>query len=279
MGDGSFHRRLSPRESKDLIKAALRKGITSFDSAFSYKEADSMLASALRESNTERESVEIISKIMPVPTLKKKAESSLRRLNTTYFDILLLHWPADGENTYESLKKLEELQTSGICREIGVSNFPYHMLKKASEDFPISYHERPLSLIWNKDWENEQTLNLKTLAYAPLGMGLLSMKYRSRDDLSDSRKELFVWHSDNFKNLCTYISSLQYKAADIAYSWVENESPYGIIQGATAADELMIGGIKLSNEELRILTAFADSISSEAPSDNIFSHEYATINA
>ena len=279
MGDGSFHKRLSPRESKDLIKAALRNGITSFDSAFSYKEADSMLASALRESNTGRDSVEIISKVMPVPTLRKKAEASLRRLNTTYFDILLLHWPSDGENTYEALKKLEELQTRGICREIGVSNFPYHMLKKASEDFPISYHERPLSLIWNKDWKKEQTLNLKTLAYAPLGMGILSMKYKSRDELSDSRRELSAWSSDGFAALCSYISSLQYKAADIAYSWVENESPYGIIQGASAAEELMIGGIKLSGEELRKLSAFADSISSEAPSDNIFSHEYATINA
>ena len=92
MGDGSFHNKLSPKDSKSLIKAAIRDGITSFDTAFSYKEADSMLYSALKEAGCQRESIELISKIMPVPTLERKAEAVLRRLNTEYIDILLIHW-------------------------------------------------------------------------------------------------------------------------------------------------------------------------------------------
>lgn len=277
MGDGSFHNKLSPKDSKNLIKAAIRDGITSFDTAFSYKEADSMLYSALKEAGCQRESIEIISKIMPVPTLEKKAETVLRRLNTEYIDILLIHWPSDEEAVYSSLRKLENLREKGICKSIGVSNFPYELLKKTSEDFPLSFHERPLSLIWNKDWKEERKLGLKTLAYAPLGLGLLTLKYKKREEITDARKDLYVWESPVFKDLLSYMSTLPYSAASIAMNWVKREAPYGIIQGASRPEQLHFGSIELKADEISKLSEYADAITASSSSDNIFSHNYATI--
>ncbi|MBO5770969.1 MAG: aldo/keto reductase, partial [Spirochaetales bacterium] len=80
MGEGSFHELLSPEESKAIIRRALDSQITSFDTAFSYKNADNYLASVLRERNIARENVEIITKVMAVPTLEKKFDTSLKRL-------------------------------------------------------------------------------------------------------------------------------------------------------------------------------------------------------
>ena len=93
MGACAFHSPLPPREGKDLIKKAFRKGIRAFDTAFSYSEADSMLYSAMREAGIEREEYEIWSKVMPLPTMRKKVDASRRRLGSDYFDILMIHWP------------------------------------------------------------------------------------------------------------------------------------------------------------------------------------------
>ena len=49
MGDSQgFHERKDPRVLKDIIKTAYRNGVDTFDSAFSYKDSDSMLSSAMK---------------------------------------------------------------------------------------------------------------------------------------------------------------------------------------------------------------------------------------
>ena len=55
MGEGSFHKLLSPEESKAIIRRALDSQITSFDTAFSYKNADNYLSAVLKERDIERD--------------------------------------------------------------------------------------------------------------------------------------------------------------------------------------------------------------------------------
>ena len=62
-----------------MIKAAWRMGIRTFDTAFSYADADSILHRALKEINGTDAAV--ISKVMPVPTLRRKAEGDARLQN------------------------------------------------------------------------------------------------------------------------------------------------------------------------------------------------------
>ncbi len=276
-GDDSFHKKIDSQAAKALVKSAIRKGITTFDSAFSYKEADSILASALKELKLKQEDVEVISKVMPVPTLEKKVDISLKRLNRDYIDILLLHWPSDAKSIYSSLKALERLKAAAKAKTIGVSNFPFTLLRKACDDFQIEFHERPLSLIWTKDWNEEKTLNLKTLAYAPLGMGLLSGKYKAKEELKDNRGNLYVWSSKHFKELLAYLDSLDHSSAEVALSWVYSKKPYGIIQGASTAKDLELNAFMLPNAAIAKLDEFAALISSSSASDNIFSHNYVRV--
>ena len=73
-----FHRTLSSREGKDIIKEGYRRGIRYFDAAYSYGDAESLLSAAMRE--TGKDDWRVISKVMPVPTARRKAEATLRRL-------------------------------------------------------------------------------------------------------------------------------------------------------------------------------------------------------
>ncbi len=270
-GEGRFHNRLSPVESKRIIKSAWKKGIRTFDSAYSYTDADTILYSALRELNAERDEWQIIEKIMPVPTFERKADAALRRLHTSYFDILLIHWPADEGNLYSTLKTLERMKDEGKAREIGVSNFPLTLLRKTSADFPLSYHERPLSLVWNRDWEEERKLDIRTLAYAPLGMGILS----SPKPMLSSLKFSSSSHLEElYRILDEAAEKRKATRTDIALSWVYNQNPYAVIRGISKEKQLEWTGVELTDEENTLLTRMASLITSETEEDNIFSHRW-----
>ncbi len=270
-GEGRFHSRLSPLESKRIIKSAWKKGIRTFDSAYSYTDADTILSSALRELGAERNEWHIIEKIMPLPTFEKKAEAALKRLHTSYFDILLIHWPTEEENLYSTLKTLERMKDEKKALQIGVSNFPLTLLGKVSSDFPITYHERPLSLVWNRDWEEERKLGLKTLAYSPLGMGILS----SSKPMLSSLKFSSSPHLDKLYSLLDEAAEKRnVRRTDIALSWVYNQYPDTVIRGISKESQLDWTRVELREEENTLLTATAALITAETEEDNIFSHRW-----
>ena len=233
LSDSGFHAHLSSREAKNIIKKAYRTGIRMFDTAFSYNEADSLLYSAMKEAGKDDWSV--ISKIMP------------SRLHRDRFSILLIHWPCEEENLYKSLRELEKMKDDGKADAIGVSNFPYALLEKAARDFPIEYHERPLSLIWTKDYGKEKESGMKILAYSPLGMGILSGKYSSASDFSDSRKNLYLFSSPYTEQLLEQLRN----NPSIALSWTYMQRPFGVISGFSSEDDIdVLNKIKPLDEAL-----------------------------
>ena len=266
----SFHDKLSPREGKNLIKIAYRAGIRCFDTAFSYQEASSCLYSALKELG--KDDVCIISKVMPVPTIRKKVETELRRLGRDYLDVLLLHWPTAEPQLSESLAELSKIKEEGKTKSIGVSNFPLPLLIWCKDRFPIEYNERPLSLIWSKDWEEEKLLGLKTIAYSPLGMGLLSGKYEKADEIQDRRRTLPMLSSQIFQEILNEV----YKKPEIALSWVYEEKPWAVVSGFSSPEQpQLLNKIEHIDTELKKkLTRLADEISKETNADNIFAHRW-----
>lgn len=270
LSTASFHKTLSPREGKNLIKAAYRNGIRIFDTAYSYGNASAILSSALRE--LKRDDIKIISKAMPVPTIEKKAEAELKRLGRNQIDILLLHWPTEEKQLTLCLEYLSGLKSNGTVKDIGVSNFPISLLKWVMERFPISYHERPLSLIWSKDWEEEKSLGLKTIAYSPLGMGLLSGNYKNKDGISDKRKTLPMIYSPAFQEILDAI----YHKPDIALSWVYGENPWCVVSGFSNPEQInLLQSIKpLDDSERMHLTALSEKLNESIREDNIFAHHW-----
>lgn len=277
MGEGKMHNLLSPIEVKRIIKKAYKEGITSFDTAYSYGNSDSLLSSALKELRVERESYKIIDKVMPIPTLMEKVETELRRLNSDFLDILLLHWPTKEKELFKALKTLENLLNEGKALSIGVSNFPLSLIKKVIKDFPLSYSERALSLLWTKDYEEEKKL-IKVISYSPLAMGTLSGKWSTNMPPLDERKNLYFFSSPLFDNLITTLKKIANKynsnPSAVALAWVNRESPEMIIRGFSNEKQLEEKEIEISDEEFISLSNLSKEITSLTSSDNIFSHKW-----
>ena len=139
---------------------------------------------------------------------------------------------------------------------------------EAMQDFPITFHERPLSLIWTKGWEEERHLDIRTLAYAPLGMGVLSGRYAG----DDARNGLASLSSPYIGKLMTELGG----DAAMALSWVYGEKPYGIISGFSSIPDLSIlDRIKeIPEDKRKRLTELAQLIDSTTDADNIFAHDW-----
>lgn len=273
----------STNEYKKTIRASLSAGVDTFESAYVYENAETMLASVLREQRVERERITLIDKVMPAPSLKEKAETSLKRLKSDYIDYLLLHWPTGDEKLlFSSLRTLEKLKNEEKCHQIGVSNFPLNLLEKLSYDFELSALERPLSLLWTK--ELEETLRfckakeIKLLGYGPLGFGLLSGKYKSREELKDGRANLPVWNDTNFYPLLQALSAISLKKhampAQIAFSWALSKPVDHIIFGSRSVSqlEMLLSSPELTKEELSNLDEISSKL--EMPGDNPYGHRW-----
>lgn len=122
----------------DIISAAVEEGYRYFDTA-SFYETESYVAEAISRSGLPREDFFIATKLWKEEMGYKEAlaacERSLKRLNTDYIDLYLIHWPKPTPD-YEEWKQLdldtwralEKLYKEGKVRAIGVSNFlPHHL--------------------------------------------------------------------------------------------------------------------------------------------------------
>lgn len=118
-------------ELVSAVKAAVESGYRHFDTAKIYGNEE-YLARGLKESGVAREDIFLTSKVwnydQGFEETKAAFEESLRKLDTDYLDLYLIHWPAP--KYIETWKALMELYEEGKVRAIGVSNFQIHHLEE-----------------------------------------------------------------------------------------------------------------------------------------------------
>lgn len=261
-------------EWKRVLRLALRSGITMFDTAYSYQDAETQLSAVIREQHIEREKLEIIDKVMPLPTLQEKAETSLRRLGFDYIDYLLLHWPAEDRQLFRALRTLEKLKSEEKALHIGVSNFPLSLLKEVSEDFEVEAVENPVSLIWTRELDEitrfKDERNMKLFGYGPLGFGILAG--RKRGMWCEGTDELTALLEETDRIAKAHSVS----RAVVALSWSEASGVDAVLTGAstTAQLEELLGRITLTAEEQSALRTLADKVTALNNSDNPYSHDW-----
>ncbi|CAH0698120.1 unnamed protein product [Spodoptera exigua] len=134
------------------VEAAIDAGYRHIDTAAIYeteKQVGTAIQNKIAEGVVAREDLFITSKLWNdrhaqkdvVPALKE----SLARLNLTYLDLFLIHWPiaqfANGtydETDYvETWKGMIEAQVLGLARSIGVSNFNAQQLDRLITMTPV----------------------------------------------------------------------------------------------------------------------------------------------
>lgn len=158
-------------------ETALRLGYRHLDTAEFYKN-EAEVGKGMHNSGLDRKEIFLTTKVWPTNITKNKfipaVEESLRQLNQDYVDLLLIHWPADHEDTNRAaVDLLAECLHKQYARLIGVSNFSIPQLQQAQKQAPIvcnqvEYHpyysqEEMLTYVQEND--------LFLTAYSPLGQG------------------------------------------------------------------------------------------------------------
>ena len=137
-------------EVVNAVHAAIDQGVTLFDTAavYGWGEGEKLLGRALAG---KRDQVVLVSKggltwEEPGATsgrdssrehLTRGLEDSLRRLQTDYLDLYLIHWPDESRPFSEPMEAFAEFQRQGRIRYGGVSNFSADQMRESLETFPI----------------------------------------------------------------------------------------------------------------------------------------------
>lgn len=131
-------------ELVDAIKAAVRHGYRSIDTAAAYANESSVgqaVREALQENNLSRADLFVTSKVWNADLGYKETraayEASLDKLGLEYLDLYLIHWPVQGKYK-EAWRALESLYKEGRIKAIGVSNFQIHHLEDLMKDAEIT---------------------------------------------------------------------------------------------------------------------------------------------
>ena len=178
-------------EASAAVNAAIDHGITLFDTAESYGpyHSEVLLAKAL---GNRRKDIVLVTKVGLVydesgktvgcnskhDNVIQSAEGCLRRLDTDYLDLLLIHWPDHDTPFEEPVRALNRLKDEGKIRHYGVSNFTPEMMDECERHGrlaanQVGYHmfdrrmeSRVLPYCLDKD--------IGFMAYGTLGFGLLA---------------------------------------------------------------------------------------------------------
>lgn len=115
---------VSKDECERCVRDALAVGYRHIDTAQSYFNEEEV-GNAIVKSDVPREEVFLTTKVWienyGYEACKKSVRESMKKLQTNYIDLMLLHQPFS--DYYGAWRALEDLYSEGVLRAIGVSNF------------------------------------------------------------------------------------------------------------------------------------------------------------
>ncbi len=132
LGFGTYQ--LEGESCASRVAYAIECGYRHIDTAEAY-ENEKNVAEGIRASGMDRKELFLVSKVwmdnLEHDALIKACEQSLKRLDTDYLDLYLIHWPSESVPIAESLGAMAKLRERGLIRHAGVSNFTRSLLEEA----------------------------------------------------------------------------------------------------------------------------------------------------
>lgn len=176
IGLGTF--KLHERKCEYAVEAALDLGYRHIDTAQAYAN-ELEVGQALNVSTVDRSEIFLTTKIwhtdLEYEDVLRTTEESLRKLQTPYVDMLMIHWPSDQYNLRKTIEAMLVLRDQGKVMNIGVCNFTLDWLQKANDEIrapifcnQVEYHPF-LGQFDMLDYVIEKDLLLT--AYSPLARG------------------------------------------------------------------------------------------------------------
>ncbi len=252
MGMSEFYGTPDAREAIKTIRRALELGITLIDTADMYGRGanEELVGRALAQ---DRERAFVATKAGIVRTegggyagqcgtpeyIKEACEASLRRLQLEVIDLYQLHRVDPTVPIEETVGAMRELQEAGKVRFLGLSEALPSDIRRAVAVAPISTLQNEYSL-FERGVEDGvlatcEELRIGLLAYAPLGRGMLTARYRSTSGFEpgDWRLGGPRWQEENLDRnlelvdrLDTFAGARGVAAGQIALAWLLHQQPW-----------------------------------------------------
>ncbi|MBW4549923.1 MAG: aldo/keto reductase [Aphanocapsa sp. GSE-SYN-MK-11-07L] len=226
------------------LRHGLDLGITLIDTAEMYGEggAEAVIAEAISDRRSE---VFLVSKVYPHNASKQgvmaACDRSLKRLQTDYLDLYLLHWPGSIPLT-ETLAGFQALQQAGKIRSYGLSNFDAVEMQAASQlnggaaiaTNQVLYNLMRRGIEWDLlPWCRQQ--GMPVMAYSPIEQGRL-LQNRTLQAIAQQRGV---------------------SAAQLAIAWLLHQDNVIVIPKSSRIEHVeqnqIALGLKLSQTELAAL--------------------------
>lgn len=293
LGTNNFGRRLDPKATDTVIKAAIENGVTFIDTADVYTngQSEEYIGKSLSKSST-RNTVVLATKgggnMESAPNgrgnsrkhITEALDASLKRLQTDYVDLYQIHFLDPSTPIEETLRALDDAVHQGKVLYIGCSNFSAW---QAAEALWTSKHlnlasfvsVQPEYNITDRSVEREliplsQAYNLGVIPFYPLGSGILTGKYRRGEDLPEGTRLAGMpagAYRDRFLNernfaildiLEPFAESRGHTVAELAIAWLLAQPQVAtVIAGATKPEQVEANAKaadwKLSPEDLKEL--------------------------
>jgi len=177
LGFGVFQ--VPPDETVDVVTRAFGAGYRHIDTASAYGN-EAGVGQAVHASGLEREEVFVTTKCFNDDHGYEEArhafKASLDRLGLEYVDLYLIHWPVPSRDKYvDTWRAFIELQSEGLVRSIGVSNFHQPHLERLISETGVtpSVNQIELHPLFQQTGlrREHEELGVLTEAWSPLAQG------------------------------------------------------------------------------------------------------------
>ncbi len=292
----SYATQLSKQEGVALIRAAVARGVTFFDTAEVYGPFvnEEVVGEALRPF---REQVVIATKfgfdidpntgqnrgVSSRPDrIRRAVEGSLRRLGVETIDLLYQHRVDPNVPIEDVAGAVKELIAEGKAKHFGMSEPGVQTLRRAHAVQPVAALQNEYSLWWRAPETNGileacDELGIGFVPYSPLGKGFLTgaMSKDTKLPENDFRSSVPRFSAQAMEKNQAFVNLLRRVAevkgatpAQIALAWLLAQRPYIVpIPGTTKLHRLEenIGAanVALTEDDLREINEAASRIHAE----------------
>jgi aryl-alcohol dehydrogenase-like predicted oxidoreductase len=281
------------KEGIALIRAAVERGVTFFDTAEVYGPFtnEELVGEALAPF---RDQVVIATKFGFRPAskgearwsvldsrpehIKEVAEASLKRLKTDVIDLFYQHRVDPNVPIEDTAGAVKELIQQGKVKHFGLSEAGVQTIRRAHKVQPVTALQSEYSL-WFRDSEKEvlptlEELGIGFVPFSPLGKGFLTGKI-SQDtqfDKNDFRNIVPRFTPENRKANEAFVDLLREIAerkkatpAQIALAWLLAQTPWivpipGTTKLARLEENIAAVSVNLTSDDLREIETAASKI-------------------
>jgi len=232
----------------ESLRTGLEAGLRVIDTAEMYGNgrSEKLVGEAIADV---RDDVYLVSKVLPSNAsydgVRRACRRSLDRLDTDWRDMYLLHWRG-GTPLEETIRAFEDLQTDGLIRGWGVSNFDVDDMEEIEALSGSCQVNQVLYSLEHRGTEfdlldHDLSTGTVTMAYSPLGQGGELLQHPALAEIA-GRHETSAGTAD---------------PAQIALAWVMRRENVMAIPKAGSPKHLLSNvaslEISLTEEDLKVL--------------------------